>query len=79
MKFTLVALLTAATVAMANPHQGANFPQLVERKACYHESDCGWTYGAKCEHYCRQYGQDVGVDRMEKCSILNNKRCCCTK
>ncbi|KAK3943287.1 hypothetical protein QBC46DRAFT_378056 [Diplogelasinospora grovesii] len=73
-------LATPATDAAAA--RSYPFPQLIEgraaQKACYHESDCSWFYAAKCEDYCRQFGQDVGVDRMEKCSFLNDKRCCCT-
>lgn len=77
----LVFLTTLATSAFANPttKPADSLPKLSGRAACYHESDCGFFYGAKCETYCRQWGQDVGVDRMEKCSFLNNKRCCCDK
>ncbi|KAK0719441.1 hypothetical protein B0H67DRAFT_151508 [Lasiosphaeris hirsuta] len=82
---TILAILTTLTgtalaTPAAEPAQSARspFPQLFERKACYHSSDCSWFYAAKCEQYCRQWGQNVGVDRMEKCSLLNDKRCCCT-
>lgn len=79
---SILALLATVTAVLATPAgdapEGAHFPKLVERKACYHASDCSWLYGAKCEQYCRKWGQNVGVDRMEKCSLLNDKRCCCT-
>ena len=51
-------------------------PKLVKRAKCYHESDCSWFFGAQCEHYCRGFGKDV--TNMEKCDLLNRKRCCCT-
>ena len=84
MKLPAILLLTALTGALATPATGADtsspFPRELEtRKACWHSSDCSWFYGAKCEQYCRQWGQDVGVDRMEKCNLLNQKRCCCSK
>jgi hypothetical protein len=78
----LAAIAAFSAGVLASPSADSprgHFPQLVERKACYHASDCSWLYGAKCEQYCRQWGQNVGVDRMEKCSLLNDKRCCCTK
>ena len=79
MKLSAMFMLTALTGALASPAgTSSRFPQLETREACYHGSDCSWFYGAKCEAYCRQWGQDVGVDRMEKCNLLNEKRCCCT-
>ena len=53
MKFlALLALTTlAAAIPAAEPAEHGHFPQLVERKACYHASDCSWFYAAKCEHY----------------------------
>ncbi|KAJ4172993.1 hypothetical protein NW754_003199 [Fusarium falciforme] len=75
----LVATLITGIAAGPASELKERFPQLVERKPCYHESDCSWFYGAKCESYCRQWGQDNGVDRMEKCNLLNEKRCCCSK
>ena len=77
MKFSLI-VLTAA-LALAPGISGSPHPELTERAPCYHASDCSWFYAAKCEQYCRQWGQNVGVARMEKCSFLNNKRCCCTR
>ena len=76
---TLAALTTGilATPAGTSPNN-KRFPQLVERAPCYHSSDCSWFYGAQCEQYCRKWGQNVGVARMEKCNLLNMKRCCCT-
>ncbi|KAK3947715.1 hypothetical protein QBC32DRAFT_353541 [Pseudoneurospora amorphoporcata] len=83
MKTTFFLVLTTlASGILASPagvsENPGSFPKLVERKACYHSSDCSWFYAAKCEQYCRQWGQNVGVDRMEKCNLLNQKRCCCT-
>ncbi|KAK1831895.1 hypothetical protein QBC39DRAFT_350430 [Podospora conica] len=76
----LFASITAviATPAGEAPQSANNLPKLAERAACYHASTCSWLNGAKCEQYCRQWGQHVGVSRMEKCSLLNDKRCCCT-
>ncbi len=78
--FTVLATLTVGVLASPSGESPAtgHFPQLVDRAACYHSSDCSWFYAAKCEQYCRQWGQNVGVARMEKCSLLNDKRCCCT-
>ena len=80
MKFSAIVLATFLTGALASPasETSERFPQLEARAACYHASDCSWFYAAKCEQYCRQWGQNVGVARMEKCSFLNDKRCCCT-
>ena len=56
---------------------------LEKRKPCYYPSTCSWFNAAKCEHYCRRNGtpgyETVGVDRMEKCNLLNEKRCCCSR
>ena len=75
---SFLALVPSSVLADPKPH--IRPPMLQERKACYHASDCSWFYAAKCEQYCReQAGQSAGVDRMEKCNFLNEKRCCCTK
>lgn len=82
MKFpaaVLLATLVTGIVSSPTSDPAGSFPQLVERKACWHESTCTWFGAAKCEHYCRQFGQSVGVSRMEKCNWLNQKRCCCSK
>ena len=78
MKTSIIVLVTTlAAGAFATP-QPESLPALEARKACYHSSTCSWFNAAKCEQYCRQWGQQVGVDRMEKCNFLNQKRCCCT-
>lgn len=80
MKFTALLFLTAITGAIAGPTtDSSERPSgLVAREACYHQSDCSWFNAARCENHCREYGEDIGVDRMEKCNWLNEKRCCCT-
>lgn len=80
MKLSALLFLTTLTGVLASPaaETSERFPELVARKACYHSSDCSWSYAAKCEQYCRKWGQNVGVDRMEKCDWMNRKRCCCT-
>lgn len=78
MKTSILIIVAALTTGiLSSPHPAS--PVLVERKPCYHASTCSWFGAAKCEQYCReQGGQNVGVDRMEKCNLLNQKRCCCT-
>jgi hypothetical protein len=80
MKTSFVTLLiTFAAAVTAGPQYDGEHSILVERKPCYHAGGCSWFGAAKCENYCRGWGQDVGVDRMEKCSWKGDKRCCCSK
>ena len=85
MKFSTLAALALALVApaiagpAASPEAAAMPKELGTRAPCYHSSTCSWFNAAKCEQYCRRWGQDVGVSRMEKCNLLNQKRCCCSK
>jgi len=82
MKTSIVMSIAALAVGiLGNPHGSPpSGLKLVERAPCYHASECTWFGAAKCEQYCReQAGQDTNVDRMEKCNLLNQKRCCCSK
>lgn len=82
LSISILALVGGPTSVLAEafPKPHIRPPMLMERKPCYHASDCSWFYAAKCEQYCRQQGgQHSEVDRMEKCNLLNQKRCCCTK
>ena len=80
MKTSVVAFVVAfVTVVMGIPQYDDEHALLAKRKPCYHAGECSWFGAAKCEQYCRNWGQNVGVDRMEKCSWKNDKRCCCSK
>ena len=71
---------TLPNLIVASPASQPAAKALEERTPCYRASDCSWFYAAKCEQYCRnQGGQGVGVSRMEKCNLFNQKRCCCTR
>jgi hypothetical protein len=75
--FTILLLAVLATCIAGSPRPNVlEGIEPVKRAACHHESECSWFSGAKCEHYCRQFGADVA--NMEKCNLLNQKRCCCT-
>ncbi|SPO07575.1 uncharacterized protein DNG_10270 [Cephalotrichum gorgonifer] len=61
MKLSAVVFITALTGVLATPaaDRPESLPRLEARAPCYHASDCSWFYGAKCEQYCRQWGQNA--------------------
>lgn len=92
MKFTialLAALAATGVVAVPTAEPADLAPadletreNLESRAPCYYPSECSIFGAAKCEHYCRRDGapgyETVEVTRMEKCNLLNQKRCCCS-
>jgi hypothetical protein len=85
MKTSFIVTLAAAFAAsFVSGSPAASLPDALEKRAsCYYPSTCSWFNAAKCQHYCRRNGkpgyETVGVTRMEKCNLLNQKRCCCTR
>lgn len=60
--FTIATIAAGVFASPAADSQTGHFPQLVERKACYHSSDCSWFYGAKCEQ-CKLSSAKMILDK----------------